>query len=114
MNQTRKSPVTAGLQTHTKSSSKSSTRPRLGKQARILLELFRDHRLHRFQAEHIGDHCLHSTISALSNTFGLTFARKWVEVPTRFGTQAKVMEYSLAASSREQAAQLLRRWGVEL
>ena len=35
-----------------------------------------------FEAERIGDHCLHSTISDLANGYGLAFKRTPEKVPT--------------------------------
>lgn len=40
--------------------------------------------LNRFEAERIGDHCLHSTISGLRNK-GHKIGDEWELVPTRFG-----------------------------
>lgn len=84
----------------------------LGKQARILLALYRGQRLHRFQAEVVGDHTLNSTISTLANRYGLLFERARMKVPTRFGRPVSVIEYGLAASSREAAERLLAMWGA--
>ena len=50
--------------------------------------------LTRFDAEGLGDHCLNSTISALSNQHGLEFPRRWVKVPNRFGGETLCKEYT--------------------
>jgi hypothetical protein len=81
------------------------------KNASILATLFAGNSLHRFQAERIGDHCLHSTISTLTHDYGLAFERRPVRVPNRFGSMTKVKEYRLAQSSRDPAEQLLKKWG---
>jgi hypothetical protein len=48
--------------------------------------------LNRFDAEHLGDHCLHSTISTLKKK-GAEFLDTWEKVPTRFGMTARVKRY---------------------
>jgi hypothetical protein len=50
--------------------------------------------LTRFDAERLGDHCLPSTISGLSNQHGLEFPRRWVKVPNRFGGETLCKEYT--------------------
>lgn len=63
------------------------------KQSRILAVL-RQRSLNRFEAEHFGDHCLHSTISSLRKQ-GYIFFDEWEEVPNRFGTTTRVKRYRL-------------------
>jgi len=50
--------------------------------------------LTRFDAERLGDHCLPSTISALSNQHGLEFPRRWIKVPNRFCGETLCKEYT--------------------
>ena len=50
--------------------------------------------LTRFDAERLGDHCLPSTISALSNQHGLEFPRRWIKVPNRCGGETLCKEYT--------------------
>ena len=50
--------------------------------------------LTRFDAERLGDHCLPSTISALSIQHGLEFPRRWIKVPNRFGGETLCKEYT--------------------
>jgi len=50
--------------------------------------------LTRFGAEQLGDHCLNSTISALSSQHDLEFPRRWVKVPNRFGGETLCKEYT--------------------
>ena len=50
--------------------------------------------LTRFDAEQLGDHCLPSTISALSNQHDLEFPRRWIKVPNRFGGETLCKEYT--------------------
>lgn len=66
------------------------------------------HGANRFEAERIGDHCLHTTISTLTNDYGLTFIRAWEQVPNRFGGKTRVMRYSLPPFERFRAAQVLK------
>lgn len=61
----------------------------------------------RFEAERIGDHCLHTTISTLANDYGLTFIRVWEQVPNRFGGKTRVVRYRLPTFERDRAAKLL-------
>ena len=79
----------------------------MSKLAAILRMLLNGISANRFEAERVGDHCLHSTISTLTNDYGLTFIRKWEKVPNRFGGKTRVRRYSLAPFERERAAKLL-------
>lgn len=73
---------------------------------RTLTAFYHGERLHRFDAEKIGVHALHSLVSALEKT-GLRFDRQTVSVPTRWGDDAHVALYWLAPESRPLAARLL-------
>ncbi len=55
--------------------------------------------LNRFEAERLGDHCLHSTIATLRGK-GYLFYDKWEWVPTRFG-ETHVKRYSYLGISSE-------------
>lgn len=48
--------------------------------------------LNRFDAEPLGDHCLHSTIATLRKK-GAKFLDTWEKVPTRFGKTTRVKRY---------------------
>ncbi|NEX61730.1 hypothetical protein G3574_11625 [Noviherbaspirillum sp. 17J57-3] len=48
--------------------------------------------LNRFEAERLGDHCLHSTISSL-RAKGYQFHDDWEWVRTRFGREVHVKRY---------------------
>jgi hypothetical protein len=83
-NQIKKAaPQTAALlQTHLQSTKES-----------MIFEVFKTGKtLNRFDAEHLGDHCLHSTISTLRKK-GIKFLDTWEKVPTRFGMTARVKRY---------------------
>lgn len=76
--------------------------------ATILRLMLDGHSINRFEVEHVGDHCLHSTISSLANDYGLIFTRTWEQVPNRFGGKTRVMRYSLPPFERFRAAQVLK------
>lgn len=75
--------------------------------ARVLEHLVSGGSLQRFEAEHLGDHCLHSTISKLANSHGLTFIRQIERVPNNWGDPCNVTRYSLPESERARARKLL-------
>jgi len=80
---------------------KSST-----KKFKILSEFARGRKLHRFIAEPIGDHCLHSTVSTIESEHSLEFSRERITVPTRFGT-TNVTLYWFDADNQAKAQQLV-------
>lgn len=86
--------------------SSTSTHPP-SKISRVLAHLLRHGPLNRFEAERIGDHCLHSTISSLSNGYGLTFKRIMEKVPNHWGQPCDVTRYSLPRSERRRALLVL-------
>ena len=59
-----------------------------------IVEALRIGSLNRFQAEHLGDHCLNSTISELRAEGYLIHAHD-EQVMTRFGRPVRVKRYSL-------------------
>lgn len=75
----------------------------------VLNLLFKGVSLNRFEAEHFGDHCLHSTISELRNRYYFEILDDWEEVPNRFGHKTSVKRYWLSDQEREKAARFLRR-----
>jgi len=86
----------------------NSTTVPLTKNARVLQVFLGGGSLNRFEAERIGDHCLNTTISTLSNGYGLAFVRVWERVPTRWGAFTSVVRYSLPVSEHEKAWILMR------
>ncbi len=60
-------------------------------------------RLQRFQTEHLGDNCLHSTVADLQHKHGIHFAREWIAVPNRFGSETRVKVYWLKGESLDIA-----------
>jgi len=69
-----------------------NARPYDTKEASILAVLRSGQSLNRFEAERLGDHCLHSTVSTLRDK-GYLFHDEWERVPTRFGKEANVKRY---------------------
>lgn len=72
-----------------------------------ILNALVDTPLTRFDAEGLGDHCLNSTISALSSQHGLEFPRKWVKVPNRFGGETPCKEYSTSDEDKLKISEIL-------
>lgn len=67
------------------------------KESAILAILKSGKSLNRFEAEHLGDHCLHSTISTLRDK-GYKISDEWEWVNTRFGREVHVKRYAYAGS----------------
>ena len=63
------------------------------KEFTIIQHLLLGNSLHRFEAEALGDHCLHSTISIIARKYNLVIPRKWVKVSTRFNSTTQVKSY---------------------
>lgn len=63
------------------------------KESTILAIMIAGRSLNRFDAEPLGDHCLHSTIATLRSK-GYLFHDEWEWVPTRFGKEVHVKRYS--------------------
>ena len=76
--------------------------------SRVLAYLLQDYSLNRFEAERLGDHCLHSTISSLTHGYGLKFSRQTERVPNNWGLPCQVTRYSLPASERKRARNVLK------
>lgn len=72
---------------------------------RVLSDFHAGRHMHRFDAEKIGCHALHSAVSRLESK-GLCFDRKTVCVPGRWG-DAHVALYWLARGSYPLAAKML-------
>jgi hypothetical protein len=85
--------------------STTSTAP--SKICRVLTILISGRTLNRFEAEREGEHCLHTTISALANKHGLLFVRTPETVPTNWGASCRVIRYRLAPSHIDRAEKLL-------
>lgn len=73
---------------------------------RVLSELARGTSLHRFQAERIGDHTLHSTVCKIQE-YGIRVEREWITVPGYGGHPTRVCRYWLDAENAERACALL-------
>jgi len=83
------------------------------KQARILKAFFHGQSLNRFDAEPLGDHCLHSTVSDLINHHGIGIESHWERVPNNHSdTLTRVKRYWLPEPEKPKAERLLRCSGV--
>jgi hypothetical protein len=67
------------------------------KQDHILAIMRAGRSLNRFEAEPLGDHCLHSTIATLRSE-GHLFHDAWEWVPTRYGKEVHVKRYRYVGS----------------
>jgi hypothetical protein len=83
----------------------TSTAP--SKICRVLAILISGRSMNRFEAEREGEHCLHTTISALANKHDLLFVRTPETVPTNWGASCRVIRYRLAPSHIDRAEKLL-------
>ena len=81
-------------------------RPR-GKVGRIISTLAAGVSLNRFEAERLGDHCLHSTISAIERHYGIRIERRGETVPGFGGHRTRVMRYWFAEDERQRAVGIL-------
>ena len=70
------------------------------KEFTIIQHLLLGNSLHRFEAEALGDHCLHSTISIIARKYNLVIPRKWVKVSTRFNITTQVKSYWLSTEDK--------------
>lgn len=76
------------------------------KLARILSVLAAGRSLNRFEAEKIGDHCLHSTVAKIER-HGFQIDRCEETVPGYGGHRTHVMRYWLSDDERKRAVALL-------
>jgi len=76
--------------------------------SRVLAYFLQDRSLNRFEAERLGDHCLHSTVSKLYNAYGIVFVRQSERVPNHWGQACTVTRYSLATIERKRACNVLK------
>jgi hypothetical protein len=67
----------------------------------ILKVLSNGRSLNRFEAEPLGDHCLHSTIATLRRKGHVIFD-DWERIPTRFSKEVRVKRYRYVGLGREQ------------
>lgn len=72
---------------------------------RILAELAKGRSLNRFEAERLGDHCLHSTVSAIERRYGILVERCDETVRGFGGNPTRVMRYWLSADELQRAAE---------
>ncbi len=73
---------------------------------RVFTELACGRSLNRFEAERLGDHCLHSTIAKIESR-GIEVSRYKETVPGFGGHATRVCRYELDEENRKRAAALL-------
>jgi len=61
---------------------------------------------HRFQAERVGDHCVHSSVADLQKRHGIYFDREFAKVNNRFGSQTAVKRYWLEGDNLAKARKI--------
>ena len=77
---------------------------------RVLRALSKGQSFNRFEAERaLHDHALHSTVSTLQNSYGLSIHRQFETVPGFKGCPTRVCRYWIAPEYREQAEKLIDR-----
>jgi hypothetical protein len=76
--------------------------PHHNKEQTILQTMVAGRSLNRFEAETLGDHCLHTTIATLRSK-GYLFHDEWEWVSTRFGKEVHVKRYSYLRSKHGEA-----------
>ena len=65
-----------------------------------IIEALRDPAgLNRFEAEHLGDHCLNSTVAVIREMYGDKLIQRWEEVPSRFADKVRVLRYWLRGAT---------------
>ena len=100
------------LTDNTQNAEKDTTLPtKDGKLKTMLRRFAMGARLHRFEAELLGDHVLPTTISTLQRQYDIIFNRNWVKVPNRFGSETSVKEYWLDGEERIKAQIILQSGG---
>lgn len=85
---------------------RSQNTKKLGKLESMLVRFASGARLHRFQAERVGDHCLPTSVADLQSRHSIIFSRKRVRVPNRFGSETSVCEYWLDGESLKRAREI--------
>jgi len=77
------------------------------KRHRILLALALGERLTRFDAEHLMDHCLNTTISEIGRYDGIIVSRQFEKHESREGHPFHCCRYWLSAEQRAKALKCL-------
>jgi hypothetical protein len=89
-----------------KESFSNSSSKKITKIERVLQAFANGKSLHRFEAFHLRDTCLHSTVSTLQQKYGMAFTKRRIIV-TRQNDDVSVMEYLLCPSSYDAAIRVL-------
>ena len=92
-------PETAGNASNNNRKPKAPT-----KLERVLTYLATGRSLHRFEAEReVNDHCLHSTMSEIKHSLGISYQVKYETVPGWRGHPTRVARYWLDAEAQVEA-----------
>ncbi len=84
-----------------------SIKTKPGKLVSMLIHFANGKKLHRFNAERLGDHCLNTSVSDLQIKYGIYFSRKFIRVPNRFGSMTSVKLYWLENENLAKARDIL-------
>lgn len=99
--------VTKGLsKTNGANYSKSATK-RETVLAWLIDESERGNKVTRFDAEHIGDHCLNTSVSEIERLDGVRISRQTTKRPTRFGKPTDCNEYWISDADLNNARKVL-------
>lgn len=93
-------------QNHSELTSSSRIR-RLTKLHRIFAELAHGRSLNRFEAESLGDHCLHSTVSTIQQRYRIIVSRREETVRGFGGHPTRVVRYWFEPAEQTKAMMLL-------
>ena len=93
----------------TKDNTESSSRKRQSKLMTLLIYFSEGKSLNRFEAEKIGCHCLNTSVNDIRRKWGIRLARKWEEVPTRFGAKVRCCRYWLDLQDYAYVAEILTK-----
>jgi len=80
---------------------------RQGKLESLFKQFAHGDRLHRFHAERVDDHYLHTTVIDLQKRHDIKFSREFVKVPIRFGSETSVKEYWLEGEQLQKARKIV-------
>lgn len=90
-----------------KSRGNTTTVRKTGKLDSMLARFADGDSYNRFEAERLGDHCLHTTVSDLQIKYDLSFDRERERVPNRFGGETIVCRYWLSGDNIAKARMIV-------
>lgn len=102
---TKKTTRAGGSLNNSRADSITSKKP--GKLISMFARFANAEKIHRFQAEKLGDHCLETAVAGLQTKHSIYFSRVWTTVPNRFGSESRVKSYFLAGKDLTKARSIL-------